>query len=130
MKRPTINSAFFCDDVRRENNGKLFAIGLYGNRIFSAGFPANLRFWAMLNITFPNPGPHAFKVRLNAGKKQLQEINIEVDVAWAGADWLPVPFEPALFEGPCEMSLYFEAGDGKWKKSYAIPIENFPTSSG
>jgi hypothetical protein len=126
MTSPTINSALFCDEVRREQNGKLFIIGMYGNRIFSAKFPATLRFWAALNVHFSAAGPQALKIRLNAGKSVLQEISIEVDVAWPGSDWLPVPFEAAVFEGPSEMSLSYEAKNGKWKKFYSMPIENFP----
>lgn len=128
MSNLKIDSAFFCDDVRRENNGKLIAIGMYGNRIFMGSFPAALRFWAMLNVHFPDAGRHAFKVRLNMAKAMLQEVSIEVDATWSGSDWLPVPFEPYVFEQPGEMSLSFEASDGKWKRFYAIPIENFPST--
>lgn len=37
------HSVIFCDDIRREDNGKLIFIGVYPEDIYPHKFPANLR---------------------------------------------------------------------------------------
>lgn len=127
MSKVTIAAAFLCDDVRREDNGKMIAIGIYGNRIFVNAFPAILRLSALTNVSFPSAGRHSFKVRLSVGGEMRQEVTIEAEVRWSGSDWVPLPFEPVQFYKPNEVSLALELDNGKWRKFLTVPIE-VPTS--
>lgn len=127
MSKVQISSAILCDEIRREDNGKMIAIGIYGNRIFVGGFPATLRLSALLNVSFPNAGNHKLKVRLSLGGEMKIEMAIEAEVRWEGTDWFPIPFEPVQFDKPTEITLSLELDNGKWKKFFAMPIET-PTS--
>lgn len=121
-------TGLLCDEVRREHNGKLIAIGIYGSRIFVAGFPALLNLSTLLNVVFESSGEQRFKVRVSVNGEMKTEIEIAVESAWGGSDWFPIPCGNIQFDRPSEIKLSADDGNGKWKAFLTIPIEIGPTS--
>lgn len=128
MKKVVISAAMLCEDVRREDNGKALAIGIFGNRIFVSSFPSVLRLASLLNVSFTETGHHTFKIRLSVGTEMVSEMTINAEIVWPGLDWLPLRFEPVLFNERSEITLSLELENGKWKKFFSMPVEIPPTA--
>lgn len=60
-------TAIFCDDIRREDNGKLLLIGVYPEGITIAGFPASfpMSFWLRLTGLPLGDGVLRFRMLIN-----------------------------------------------------------------
>ena len=123
MSKFKVNNGFLCDDVRRENNGKLIAIGIYGNRIFVGNFPCVLNLMAFVNVSVDTAGEQRFKTRLLVDDETRSEVEIASDTVWAGSDWYPVPVGPIGFEKPSTIHLQWKSEGGKWKSFASVPIE-------
>jgi hypothetical protein len=50
-----IDFAFICDEVRREDNGKLLIIGVYTNDIIVMNFPVNLLLAVVVGFNVDEP---------------------------------------------------------------------------
>lgn len=60
-----LETVVICDDIRQENNGKLFLIGAYTANILVASFPASFPLRALI-ITKPGTeAPHSFALEWN-----------------------------------------------------------------
>lgn len=123
MSSLRVVSGLLCDDVRREANGKLIAIGIYANRIFVGGFPCVLNLTAFVNVSVDTKGEQRFKIRLSTGKNMLAEAEILVDPQWTGLDWYSIPFGPLGFDKPSTILMQWMPDGGKWKTFAEVPIE-------
>lgn len=55
-----INYALLCDDVRREDNGKLLIVGAYGSTVKIPQFPAMVCFSLLISFTASKAGTFHF----------------------------------------------------------------------
>ena len=126
MASPKVISGFLCDEVRREANGKMFAIGVYGSRIYVHGFPSAIGLTGMINVLFSELGDQQFKVRAMVGGILKSEVTVAVSPNWIGSDWLPIPFGPLSVEGETDIRLDWLMPNGKWRYFASVPVEQDP----
>ena len=119
-------AVILCDDVRREDNGKQFAIGIYGSEVIVPSFPSILRFSLLVRIGFTGAGKQSIKFRIQSVNGGKQEIGAELETTMASKEWIGVPLQPMVFEAPTTLSILFESPPGKWKKLHSVPIRVGP----
>ncbi len=59
-----INFVLCCDEIRKEDNGKLFAIGIYGENIILRKAPSQIRLAFLLWASTSEPGDYEADVEL------------------------------------------------------------------
>ena len=126
MSRPKAVNGFLCDDIRRENNGKLIAIGIFSKKILVNNFPCGLIVHALVNIVFDAVGDTVFKIRLTVDGQMRSEAEVGARVESVGADWVPIPLGLITFERPSRIALSYLTNNSKWKVFHEIPIEHGP----
>lgn len=122
--KPTVEFDFavICDDIRKEDNGKLILIGVYSGNILVGGFPGKL----------------ALATWLHGYGHELEEVDIEIRYQFVadeseekpyivGAQGkitvvntkdevsVPLPRMPVVFAGPGLLSVDYRLGGGRWK---------------
>lgn len=123
MSEFRIESAILCDDIRREDNGKLLLIGVYGKNIGLLQLPATLVLHVLLIATVGEPGTYRteFQVLLNSNKLTQGKGNIVVSDA--GRNLINVS-PLILHEIKEEGMLRFEVriDDGNWMNLIELPL--------
>ena len=128
MSSLKVISGLLCDEVRREMNGKLFAIGIYASRIFVASFPSTIFLTGFINVYVETIGEQRFKTRLVVDKQPRSEVEIALDTHSTGLDWYAIPFGPIAFDKPSTILLQWMVDGGKWKTFATVPIEIGPVA--
>ena len=80
-----IEYAIICDDVRREENGKMMIIGAYASDIGLPSYPARLRLCMVLGIRFNIVGKVPISVRVLQDGKKVLEMAGDIDAAAPGS---------------------------------------------
>ena len=120
----TIESVFVCDDVRREDNGKLIIIGVYGRDIGLSQFPAAIApcLVLRLNIKKPIDGDIEFRSLLDDNPKTTIKGHIKLENP--GMSILNTP--PLLvdnIDSDAILSFQWRLPDSEeWEDVYSIPI--------
>jgi hypothetical protein len=126
---PRIRFGVLCDDVRREDNGKLLFIGVYGASVLVGGFPAALTFanpiWFELKESFEGPV---------WSQALLDDITITEAKGFArltaGNPLLSI--QPIPVEVPREGVLSFQlkfSEHGDWQTTLSVPIRLNPSAN-
>ena len=126
MSKVRLINGFLCDDIRREGNGKLIAIGIYTSKIVTGTFPGGLVLNALVNAVFYEIGDTTFKIRLTADGEVRSEVVVGATVGRVGPDWIPIPLGFVTFDKPSIIALSSEASGNKWKVFHEIRIELGP----
>lgn len=117
MISANINYCVLCDEVRREDNGKLIVIGAYGGNVTVPRFPARMRFSLMMSSTAKEVGKSEFDFRARYDDQILVTAQATLDTTAIGMGINGLgPFATMLFER--EGTLTFEAraaGSDEWK---------------
>lgn len=122
-----LTTALFCEDVRREDNGKLILIGMFGRNIGVPSFPASIGIQCALIIEVEKPGPSKleFEIRFNGepkGKGRGVAEHVET-----GRAILSTPF---LMIGEIEesgtLSLAVAEEGQEFREIASIPIDGPP----
>jgi len=136
VKEASIKYALICDDVRREENGKLILIGVYGSNISLATMPATLPLVLALGIETKKPLTTDMEIRFFLGDKELGSISGEVEILNAGVSLFPIP-RMVIGKIETDTVLRFQIRKEKdhWDTFFSIPIvraspeETFPTAA-
>lgn len=72
--------AVFCDDIRREDNGKAILIGVYTNDLIPGTLPTNLSLSLWLDVRGIPEGHHQVKISVNPPAGEKISIPGEIDV--------------------------------------------------
>src|SRR5262249_1744121 len=112
-----ILSGIVCDEVRREDNGKLILKSGYSSHIVVAELPALLVPWPVVKVRAENPPiEEPFDVKVMLGNKQLRTAKGRMRLADASPTWVALPnllLEKIEHEGRLEF-LIRVGGSGKW----------------
>ena len=115
--------AILCDDGRREDNGKIMLIGIYGANIVIPVFPANLSLCLALFISADQEEemPVQFKVNLNGDV--ITDGGGTYKFAKADNIISLVPHIPVSAPSPGVLTLEVKFGDADWVTAVTIPLE-------
>lgn len=124
-----IGSAIFCDDVRREDNGKILMVGAYASEIIVSEFPATLILQCLIVVDADeaNKLQLAFEFFMDdhlrtRGRGELTLYN-------KGRILLPIHNLVAQdMKEPCVLRLDLDIGQGM-HTVVAIPVKSGPISS-
>lgn len=105
-----IQCAITCDDVRREDNGKALAIGVYVGDILVNAFPASLRLsWLLLGKHHISDDRRIeFKIQSDdvvIARTEIATVEANDDAA------IVLPGVPVLFKEPGELALSVKDGE-------------------
>lgn len=120
--RHRAHNAFICDQVRFEQNGKLFVIGMYSGSVIFPGFPALAQFTLVCLLPSPEGRRQPVVVRGFAEDTQIVEVKGELSGPVNAPVWVPVQLPPLNFEAPVLLSFRVKVGDGEWAEVLAVEI--------
>ena len=108
----TFRYALLCDDVRREDNGKLIIIGMYGGDIALPMLPSSI--FASLVAAFDASEKQSEKINLTVtlNAKPMVAGDISVEIAGAGLAHIILPSIPLNFDKEGTMVVTLKTTDG------------------
>ncbi|WP_135507511.1 DUF6941 family protein [Roseovarius aestuariivivens] len=115
--------AIFCDDIRREDNGKLLIIGAYGGNIIVNKLPVQLRLsiWIRATDLPESPSPGLIKISVNA--EQVHQIDIsdraQDDTGLTQFLLIGVPID---LEAPSRITVELKIDDDKTERRAEIEV--------
>ncbi|HKZ00641.1 MAG TPA: hypothetical protein VJ180_00280, partial [Pyrinomonadaceae bacterium] len=83
-----VKFGFVCDEVRREDNGKLIFIGAYSSDIVVPELPAVLILTLVVRVEMK--GDEAFEIRVKMGETQLRKGKGRIRSDADGGQWVPI----------------------------------------
>jgi hypothetical protein len=105
----SLRSTLICDDIRREDNGKLFFVGVYTPGIRFAQLPASIALCAFQVWEADAPGSHQFRLLLRHVEtgRILLDGQATMEVPRAGAGYLTLKLGELRFEAVGDHQLLF-----------------------
>jgi hypothetical protein len=132
-----IESAFVCDEVRKEDSGKLIFIGCYASDINvnpapSSVMPIGLNLKLVLCGEFE--GAVQLEVEVMLDELRLLKGKMKTQDAPKGFSFLPTPLPSIVIERLGTLSIKVKGEGGKWKEVRKIEVKSewpigSPTSS-
>jgi len=126
---PKVRFGALCDDVRREDNGKLIFLGVYGESVLVASFPARLRLANPVWFELKEPYNGNIWSQVLLDDEKIME---GVGPAEMGAGNPLITIQPIPIQVPREGMLSFQlkfSEDGEWQTTVTIPIRPNPSSN-
>ena len=116
-----VKFGFVCDEVRREDNGKLIFIGAYSSDIVVPELPAVLILTLVVRVEMK--GDEAFEIRVKMGETQLRKGKGRIRSDADGGQWVPIQ-SILLDKLTTEGLLDFEVrlGEGDWITACSMPL--------
>lgn len=117
-----VDCAIVCDEVRREHNGKLIFIGVYGNDIFVPSYPATLRLAIVLagHSTVAAKIPMKLRIMRDSDNYLEAEGRMAFDVAGTGI--FPLGGIGISVSKDTIIDIQIRVGRGKFKSIRKLPI--------
>jgi hypothetical protein len=113
---------FICDDVRREDNGKLLFIGTYGSQILVPSFPATIvvALVASWEVTETVDVAASFQVLLKGNK--IQGGSGRLRASGSGNHFFPLKNLLIEAQEAGDLDFQIRLGDGDWQSACVQPI--------
>lgn len=121
--RLTIKNALICDQVRREDNGKLLVIGVYHGSIQVKTFPVAMEIQLLASFRANKLGDLEFEVRALDGAKELAKGTGSMNISRTGDGTVALPPMPLKVDGPTVLSFELLQYGDKWRLLASMPIE-------
>lgn len=118
--------AILCEGVRREDNGKLFAYGIYGNSILLPSFPAQLELCLLVRIFPKGPGEFPLNFRIRLGGDELGGFNGRVKSEDGTPETTTTPLVQIPVPGPGTLEFVASENDTDWTTVFSIPVSQNP----
>jgi hypothetical protein len=90
-----------CDDVRREDNGKLMLVGVYGGTIVVPQFPAvlpTLTIFSVFDTDRPESSPFTLTIQRLENGQGLAQVQGFANIAQPGMGVIPFKFSQMPFQ--------------------------------
>lgn len=118
-----IESAFLCDDVRQEGNGKLMFIGSYSQDILSPTFPVGLKLHGVLCVRFDEPSTFDLEVEVFIDDLlQLKGI-LGVNNTVKGFGFLQFPILLQNIERPGKLKVQVRKKEETWDEVINVDLK-------
>lgn len=119
-----VELALVCDDVRREDNGKLIIIGVYNRNIGVPQLPATLFLSLVVRLVATEPVDADVEFQCVVAGERKAGAKGHLKVSEAGPSLFSVP---GLLIGDinseCDLEFQWRLGaDGDWETVYSIPL--------
>lgn len=118
-----LDYAIVCDQVRREENGKLFLIGVYGGNIVVPTVPAILPVCLALRLRANKAGMFPISVRVTLKANDIMSVSGEFGAN--DLNWSLVGTPPLLLNIGAEGDLVFQIRDmptADWVSVMTLPV--------
>ena len=120
----TVRFGIVCDQVRREDNGKLFMIGVYGRNITVASFPAQLMLSVVIGVWSNKPvTDHPLEVQTAFNGEKIHSGRGNVSINDTGADIIVLSNILVMATSPGKLEFRAKFGTDRWKIITTIPLE-------
>ena len=129
MKTPLIkfHHAILCDDVRKEDSGKLIFIGVYGPSIKVEKLPATLAFRAVIPVSIKEAFEISFEFRVKNGRKKIFAARATARTETPGDSFILVPqFILEHLDHPDVLNFSVRLDEGKWQTIHSISFKTTP----
>ncbi|MGF1619326.1 MAG: hypothetical protein ACFCUR_01785 [Rhodomicrobiaceae bacterium] len=129
--RMKIRHVILCDDVRREDNGKLLAIGVYPKDIVFSKLPADFALTVWLETQQEELGEIPFNLRGHMGNADevLFELRGTAKVAKVQPYAQFIVGFPMLIGSEGDLIIEFRQHDDDWEELRRMPVIKMPISS-
>lgn len=123
-----VRFAFVCDDVRREENGKLIFLGAYGPNILPTAIPATmvLALVAGMDVSEPSEVDTKFQVMMDG--ERIIHGGGSLKASLAGFNFFPIKNIPLHMKEPGILDFQLQIADGEWQSVYTVPVEVKPST--
>jgi len=125
---PKVRFGILCEDIRREDNGKLILIGVFGDAILVKEFPALLTLanavW--FDLSTPFDGPLWSQVLLDDAQIAAAKAMAVIEAGRPVMAIQPIPLRVPK-EGVLSFQLKFSE-DGDWQTTTTVPIRLNPSA--
>ena len=119
----TVRFGLLCDQVRREDNGKLLLIGVFGHDIRVASLPARLALTLVIGISSKSSvDDHSIEVKTSFNGRQVHTGSGRITISESGAELIVVPNIVIQLEQPGELEFKVKLGEGRWNTAATIPV--------
>lgn len=123
-----IVSALLCDEVRREDNGKFIAMGIYRASVQFLKVPANKGFTALVQIRdLEQAGNYSLGFKVLVGGKKVQEIAGTLSNTEPSIELLSIPINVIEFTGETDLKMYAKVDKQRWRAILEMPIRIKPS---
>ena len=117
-----IDYGIVCDDIRQENNGKLFIIGVYSGDILLRDFPNTLNLAMLLHGQATADCSIAIEVRYRAefAEEEPYEVKAQGEMQINNTEitnefYAPLPRVPIQCRGPGKLLIAYRIDGKRWK---------------
>ena len=122
--------AVICDDVRREDSGKLIAIGIYGGDIRVNAYPATLAFSILIFAECTKAGDVKISIRSKLNGAVTSERSGSMKIENAGAVTVnSTGFAVPNIDGDGVVSFDWRVNENEWEEVASMPIALAPPTS-
>ncbi len=128
MGKPVIEYTLVCDDTRREDNGKLILIGVYGANILVSSFPAALTLSLVSFIRSDSTFEAANAVRAVLDGETLTEGGGVFRIQ-PGRGISVIPTLPLTVPHAGEVIFEQKIGEDDWQTLVRVPVGQRATSA-
>jgi hypothetical protein len=100
-----------CDDVRREDNGKMMLIGVYNDKIVVPQIPfqlPTLTFFIALDADRPGNWMMKFRIEQLETRRPMVEGHAGANITIPGPVFVPIKFAPLVFQALGDYSFWAE----------------------
>ncbi len=115
-----IDFALICDEVRREDNGKLLIIGLYAYDIIVRNFPVDLALTVVVSVNVDAPIETDFELKISHDGKLMSDMKGRFRVEKSSITGFPKL--TLHISDPGELQFEMRFGDGEWRTIRKTPI--------
>ena len=118
-----VKQAVICEDVRREENGKLFLIGVFGSNIGINEFPANIILATTVWIVAEEAGIHNVRFAWFVDDIEKSGASAKIEIREPGVSVFRVQPVPIVdIEKPGHVSFRVKFSDQDWQIAETLPI--------
>jgi hypothetical protein len=116
-----------CEDVRREDSGKLILIGVYGHNINVTEVPANLVLSLVLFLRIKERTAFDFRLKAEFDGRALAEGQGRMELLEEGDGVFVIPniFLPNIDKSG-DINFMIQQGDAEWQTVRSIPFNYRP----
>jgi hypothetical protein len=119
----SMTAGLLCEQIRLENNGKLFAIGIYSGSITVPAFPYVGMFQLLTQVQSDQTGLQSLRLRVCVLGIETQTAEGELEAVRTGKEWIPIGLQPIQFLVPGPMTIDYADATGAWVEFFRIMIE-------
>lgn len=118
-----IEYAIVCDDVRREDNGKLIIIGAYASDIRVPSYPANLRLNILVAVRSETEHQVSVSIRVMRDGERILEMNRGLEITIPAQDISLFSISGLLVSAEKDATLDFQVRFDKGRYRSACKIK-------